>query len=173
MACNSVWSCSSSFFCTEDVDMSSFDPIFVLPVANPTPLETSPLNNGSPITHTPGRRTGTGSANVQSAQARVASTRQPILGFHQVSLLTIIGLTGLVPTSYFRRPNTKPLSLNDIRTKAARPVVVFPECTTSNGRGLLRFSNVFNEQIPPKNYQVFIMCVRYVTFFLQISDNIH
>jgi 1-acyl-sn-glycerol-3-phosphate acyltransferase len=53
-------------------------------------------------------------------------------------------------------------ALEDIRKQADRPVVVFPECTTSNGRGLLRFTDAFGETVPVKNYQVFVMCVRYV-----------
>lgn len=53
-------------------------------------------------------------------------------------------------------------SLEDIRQSAERPVVVFPECTTSNGRGLLRFARVFEGySVPVKKYNVFIMCTRY------------
>jgi hypothetical protein len=53
-------------------------------------------------------------------------------------------------------------SLEDIRKSAERPVVVFPECTTSNGRGLLRFARVFEGyNVPVKEWNVFVMCTRY------------
>ena len=52
-------------------------------------------------------------------------------------------------------------SLEDIRKSAERPVVVFPECTTSNGRGLLRFARVFEGyNVPLKKCNVFVMCTR-------------
>jgi len=53
-------------------------------------------------------------------------------------------------------------SLEQIRTSASCPIVIFPECTTSNGRGLLRFADVFvGTSIPVRHYQVFVMCIRY------------
>ena len=66
-------------------------------------------------------------------------------------------------------------TLEEIRRTASRPIVVFPECTTSNGRGLLRFADVFHQDVPVKKYQVFIACVRYVLiFFVNFdSDFIH
>jgi len=53
-------------------------------------------------------------------------------------------------------------SLEELRKRARGPVVVFPECTTSNGRGLLRFANVFEHEknIPVKGYKIFLMCIR-------------
>jgi hypothetical protein len=52
-------------------------------------------------------------------------------------------------------------SLEEIRRDADSPVVVFPECTTSNGRGMLRFADVFNGvSVPVKGFKVFVMCVR-------------
>jgi hypothetical protein len=59
----------------------------------------------------------------------------------------------------------KKSTLEEIRRTASRPIVVFPECTTSNGRGLLRFADVFHQDVPVKKYQVFIACVRYVLNF--------
>ncbi|TFK76005.1 hypothetical protein BDN72DRAFT_930502 [Pluteus cervinus] len=136
-----------------------FDPVFVLPIADP--LFDITAAQPAHITSAPGRRTGTGSANIQSSQARTVIPRQSIKGFCQVSLLTLIGLTGEVPTAFATHfGSAKFLPLDEIRKKASRPVVVFPECTTSNGRGLLRFSNVFNQTIPTR-HGVFIMCVRY------------
>lgn len=53
--------------------------------------------------------------------------------------------------------------MDQVRKRACGPVVVFPECTTSNGRGLLRFADVFKHErnIPVKGYKVFLMCIRY------------
>ena len=59
----------------------------------------------------------------------------------------------------------KKSTLEEIRRTASRPLVVFPECTTSNGRGLLRFADVFRQDVPVKNYQVFVVCVRYALIY--------
>lgn len=69
----------------------------------------------------------------------------------------MINYTGRVP-----EPSSEFLSLEEIRRQATRPVVVFPECTSSNGRGLLRFAEVFRNTVPIKGYQVYIMSVRCV-----------
>jgi len=87
--------------------------------------------------------------------------RMPITGFHRVSLWKILSSLGQTPST-----NGLPLegsrSLESIRKASNRPVVVFPECTTSNGRGLLRFADVFDPSIsvPVKAFKVFVMCVR-------------
>ncbi|RDB22460.1 hypothetical protein Hypma_010306 [Hypsizygus marmoreus] len=137
-----------------------FNPIFVLPVSDTIPASVHSSQTSVPITHTPGRRTGTGSANIQSPR-KVASVPIPIVGFRRVSLLSMIGLTGQVPSFGFSESGSSPSTLEDLRKAADRPIVVFPECTTSNGRGLLRFAKVFHQEVPVKNYQIFIMCVRY------------
>jgi len=53
--------------------------------------------------------------------------------------------------------------LEAVRIRARGPIVVFPECTTSNGRGLLRFADVFENErnIPVKGYKIFLMCIRW------------
>jgi len=87
--------------------------------------------------------------------------RMPITGFHQVSLWNVLSSLGQTPsTNGLSLEGSK--SLESIRTSANRPVVVFPECTTSNGRGLLRFADVFDPSIPVpvKEFKVFVMCVR-------------
>lgn len=87
--------------------------------------------------------------------------RMPLTGFHKVSFLKMLSSLGRTPST-----NGLPLegaqSFEAIRAGADRPVVVFPECTTSNGRGLLRFAEVFDQStpVPVKAYQVFIMCTR-------------
>ncbi|KAF8913810.1 hypothetical protein CPB84DRAFT_1699095 [Gymnopilus junonius] len=138
-----------------------FNPIFVLPVPESL-LDLQAVSRPStPVTHTPGRRTGTGSANVQMP-SRMTATRIQISGFRQISLLSMVGIAGHVPPYGGGTIAGFPsLSLEDIRRKAPKPVVVFPECTTSNGRGLLRFADVFRQNVPVKNYNVFVMSIRY------------
>jgi hypothetical protein len=85
--------------------------------------------------------------------------RSKVLGFREVSLLSIISATGLIPTSPAEQLAHVPLE--EIRSKADRPVVVFPECTTSNGRGILRFADIFpGVQVPVQNFRILVMCVR-------------
>ncbi|CAL1701382.1 unnamed protein product [Somion occarium] len=137
-----------------------FDPIFTLPVSSPVDLTTSTSQSSTPVTSTPGRRTGTGSAAISSPSTRKATPRASIVGFRPVSLLSMILATGNVPLDSESCKDY--LSLEEIRSKADRPVVVFPECTTSNGRGLLRFADVFKGvDVPVKKFKVFLMCVRY------------
>jgi len=134
-----------------------YDPIFLIPVSEAIPPQ--PLASSAPLSSTPGRRTGTGSAAV-SMPNRTLSSKVPITGFRAVSLFTALRLSGKVPPYVANGPPGATLDL--IRKKANKPLVVFPECTTSNGRGLLRFANVFQgEKIPTKAYQVFVMCIRY------------
>ncbi|KAH9045596.1 hypothetical protein EDB85DRAFT_1907523 [Lactarius pseudohatsudake] len=131
-----------------------FDPIFVLPVSS-TLVE---QHDASPETGVAGRKTGTGSAAISSPVRRVAR-RADIVGFRKTSLLRMITSTGKMPLD---ASSSNYSSLEEIRRKASRPLVVFPECTTSNGRGLLRFAEVFKDRaVPVKGYKVFIMCVRY------------
>jgi len=129
-----------------------FNPIFVRPIPNnpefPATSDASDTNQAPS-----GRRRPV----VQHTTANTPRSRIPITNFQELSLLSIISMTGHVPRSYGGRTTS---SLNDIRKRANRPIVVLPECTTSNGRGLLRFSSVFRRHVPVKEYQVFLMCVR-------------
>ncbi|KAG6918922.1 hypothetical protein DXG01_010577 [Tephrocybe rancida] len=118
-------------------------------------MPTASSQDSAPITHTPGRRTGTGSANIQAP--RKTNPLVPILGFRTVSLLAIIGMTGRIPPSSHAKNSNPPRTLEDLRKNADRPIVVFPECTTSNGRGLLRFAKVFHQEVPVKKHQVFVI----------------
>jgi len=132
-----------------------FDPIFVLPVA-PKP------SSAPTLTPTTGRHTGTGSAALKTLSVPPTT----LSGFHTVPLLRLVVLTGYTPASY-DIPTAGARTLEQIRKEAkasGKPVVVFPECTTSNGRGLLRFAKgVFgSESVPVRGYGVWVMCVRYV-----------
>lgn len=138
--------------------LSRFNPIFVLPISEAVPEHRTSSRSSTPIKHTPGRRTGTGSANIHSP-ATVTIPRIPIVGFQVVSLFKIITMAGHVPPFDL---GSRKSTLEEIRRTASRPIVVFPECTTSNGRGLLRFADVFHQNVPVKRYQVFILCVRCV-----------
>lgn len=111
---------------------------------------------------TPGRRTGTGSAAISTPSNRASVQRLPIQGFRELSLISILRATGHVPPDY--GVNGSPLqgkTIDEIRKSANAPIVVFPECTTSNGRGLLRFADVFlGQAVPARKYGVYVMCVR-------------
>ncbi|KAK0190992.1 hypothetical protein F5146DRAFT_1000904 [Armillaria mellea] len=136
-----------------------FNPVFVLPVPASSALTSAPSKPSDPVSRTPGRRTGTGSANV-SVSTRAPRERIPIIGFQRLSLLNVLRQCGYVPP-YRVGQGLAPQSFEAIRSTSDRPIVVFPECTTSNGRGLIRFCDVFNQNIPVQGWQVFVMCVRY------------
>lgn len=148
-----------------------FDPIFVLPVTPHVKSTDAPTAKPTVTTTTPGRRTGTGSAAISTPSNRPSVSRLPIQGFCEFSLLSILRATGHIPPFYGQNPavgtdglKARAKSLDEIRKDANRPIVVFPECTTSNGRGLLRFADVFlGQAVPTRKYNVFIMCVRSVS----------
>ncbi|KAG8934665.1 hypothetical protein FRC02_009492 [Tulasnella sp. 418] len=133
-----------------------FNPVFVIPVAAPLPEE-----DVQPLKSSTGRRTGTGSAAISSPSTSATRVRSKILGFRQTSILGIVAHTGRCPL--WSKTGEKVESLEEIRSSIDRPLVVFPECTTSNGRGLLRFADIFDPKIslPVKPFKVFIMCIRY------------
>ncbi|KAF9534819.1 hypothetical protein CPB83DRAFT_842996 [Crepidotus variabilis] len=133
-----------------------YNPVFVLPVPVSHSESPVPGTASTPITHKPGRRTDTGSANVQ-LPSRASLSRVQFRGFQKVSLLKLISLTGHAPPFDV---SGSCMSLEEIQQNAGGPIVVFPECTTSNGRGLLRFASVFRKNVPVKKYQVFIMNIR-------------
>jgi hypothetical protein len=100
--------------------------------------------------------------NTLSRTDTPSSERIPILGFRQVSLFNLILNTGHVPPFSMRFPRSS-VPLEEIRKNAGRPIVVFPECTTSNGKGLLRFADVFQGvKVPVKGYDIYVMCIRWV-----------
>ncbi|KAF9653457.1 hypothetical protein BDM02DRAFT_3135724 [Thelephora ganbajun] len=156
-----------------------FDPTFVLPITEPVQLDSDA--SSTPTIHTLGRRTGTGSAAISNSATFASKTRQPtprarVIGFNVVSLWSMIIRTGRIPTQP-SNDKEKYENLDEVRKQAHGPVVVFPECTTSNGRGLLRFADVFKHErnIPVKGYKVFLMCTRYdppTNFIPSISHSI-
>jgi len=142
-----------------------FDPVFVLPITEPVQLDLDTSANTT--VQTPGRRTGTGSAAISNSATFASKTRRPtrrakVLGFKAVSFWSVLAHTGRVP---IQTSNDKERyeSLEEVRERAQGPVVVFPECTTSNGRGLLRFADVFKHEknIPVRGCKIFLMCIRY------------
>jgi hypothetical protein len=140
---------------TNDADRS-FDPIFVLPVSNNDLVQQQDTLHE---TRTTGRKTGTGSAAI-SLPGRPITQRAKIVGFCKASLFRMVLSTGNTPLS---ASTCNYSSLEEIRRTANRPLVIFPECTTSNGRGLLKFAEVFKDRVVPvKGYKVFLMCIRCV-----------
>ncbi|KAJ3999510.1 hypothetical protein F5050DRAFT_1804934 [Lentinula boryana] len=138
-----------------------FNPVFVLPIPE-SHVQKAFSITPSPISSTPRRRSGRSSMPEVPSSSRTPSSQIEIIGFTPVSLLTIIRETGRAPPYVSVTKATKPRSLDEIRKTSDRPVVVFPECTTSNGRGLLRFATLFQQQsLPVKGWNLFIMCVRY------------
>ncbi|KAJ3811912.1 hypothetical protein F5876DRAFT_38565 [Lentinula aff. lateritia] len=138
-----------------------FDPVFVIPIPE-SPVQQASSVTSSPISSTPRRRSGRSSMPGISSSSRTPSSQIQIIGFTPVSLFSLLKETGRTPpyTSVIGATTTR--SLDEIRKTSGRPVVVFPECTTSNGRGLLRFAELFKQtSLPVKGYNVFIMCVRY------------
>lgn len=137
-----------------------FNPTFVLPVASPPArIQNGSISSTSRVT---GRKTGTGSANV-SLPRTASAFQRPLLGFCEVSLFKMLSATGCIPPFGNPASSSAIRPLEEIRKKARGPVVVFPECTTSNGRALLRFANIFGENppsIPVRSYNIFILCVR-------------
>ncbi|KAJ1309072.1 hypothetical protein OPQ81_004751 [Rhizoctonia solani] len=136
-----------------------YNPQFVLPVCA---APAAPTTQNS-VPSTPGRRTGTGSAQITAVSA---ARRQQILGFRTTSFLEMMFATGHVPP-YGNSTSSITTTIEDIRAQSDRPLVVFPECTTSNGRALIRFADVFiagkgkHIKHPVKGFKMYIMCARY------------
>jgi hypothetical protein len=145
--------------------LCSFDPIFVLPV--PTVAPELPSTTSAPLAHTPGRRTGTGSAALSAPAARAASSRIALAGFRPAGLLAVLSSAGHAPpfaaAAAAGGSAGVSRSLVDICKAADRPVLVFPECTTSNNRGLLRFADVFPGAGVPctAGPDLYLACTRY------------
>lgn len=131
-----------------------FDPVFVLPVTTRN-QDTNDTTNTEPVTSH--RRSVVG-ANALPQSPRRVTKRVPVKGFRIVSLLEMLNLCGQVPPYKRASQYDHMVSIGEIQSASRRPIVVFPECTTSNGRGILRFADVL--QNIKKGSKVFVMCVR-------------
>lgn len=77
----------------------------------------------------------------------------------RISLLQAI-IRAFAPPTTTPEPGTKLVDLSDILNKyPTRPVVVFPECTTTNSRGILPLSQALLG-VPPKT-KIFPVSLRY------------
>jgi hypothetical protein len=103
------------------------NPVFLLPVFGPAGEGTAPLT---------GRHTGTGSANIS-----LSLPQPPLLGYQPIPLLSMLARTGSLPPTYTVPPRNMYKTLREARRKEMRPVCLFPEGTTSNGRAVLRLPN--------------------------------
>ncbi|ORX35559.1 hypothetical protein BD324DRAFT_652110 [Kockovaella imperatae] len=103
-----------------------YNPTFLLPVFPPATQAETKF----------GRSTGTGSANIATTLIR---THPPCLGYLPVSLFELLRRTGDVPPTAATPPPGMYKTLRDARRTERRPVAMFPEGTTGNGRAVLWF----------------------------------
>ncbi|CAI2178118.1 16399_t:CDS:2 [Funneliformis geosporum] len=81
-----------------------------------------------------------------------------------ISLWKAIWNTGSYPN--LDPPETETFTLQELvsyaKSKRSRPIVIFPEGTTSNGRALLKFNPIFKDvSIPVNDFKIHIFTVRY------------
>ncbi|KAM0756237.1 hypothetical protein T439DRAFT_320935 [Meredithblackwellia eburnea MCA 4105] len=93
-----------------------------------------------------------------SSKGSKASADSPakITSWRRSSLLTALRRCGSLPER-----SEKGESFEDAVRKARGPLVVFPECTTSNNRALLKPASVQESRIPGKPLKVFLLSFRY------------
>lgn len=127
----------------------NFNPIFLLPVVAPSTKKPSP--SASSAKPSPARRRNAGAsvvtdANERGAAAAAAGTsdqnEKRLLGFEKVSLWKAIANAGNAPLVY-GQDATGYQDLAQLTKNAQGPLMVFPELTTSNNRGLLRMAPIF------------------------------
>jgi hypothetical protein len=118
-------------------ETNRFNPTFALPIHTPPAVDPS---RSASVT---GRQTGTGSSNIDLPSISSVPS-SPLLGYLPVSLFTILNLTGHTPahfySSQYEGKGVKLYTLEELCDRAPGAVVLFPEGTTTNGRGLLRSS---------------------------------
>ena len=133
-----------------------YNPVFALPnfASDTKPSLPSPGLLKKPI------KGAKGTVGDSLSQAGTQRKQAELRGFTKVGFLQLASKCGLAPPYV----GGDYQSLEQIRLqarKAGRPLVIFPECTTSNGRGMLRFSELFGgEKAPVSGYKVFVMSVR-------------
>ncbi len=111
-----------------------------------------------------GRQTGTGSAQL-SLPAVSNAPRSALLGYRRASLFQLVARTSLPPL-YAREDGAGAalVTLDEARRSACGPVCLFPEATTSNGRGLLRFAEGFGGgiEVPVRGWKVWVVYFKWV-----------
>ena len=81
-------------------------------------------------------------------------------GYTTVSFINMIRATGYTPPYYgLSNSSSSAKDIPSLCRRSKRPLVLFPEFTTSNGRGLLHFSDLENIK-GPHGFNIFIMGVR-------------
>ncbi|WWC62236.1 uncharacterized protein I303_104832 [Kwoniella dejecticola CBS 10117] len=107
-----------------------YNPTFVLPIFSPV-FPDSQISKGKT-----GRHTGTGSAQINLG----SNGPQPeCIGYLPIPLLSLLLQTGALPPTELPPAGKYYKTLKEARKKENRPLVFFPEGTTSNGRALLKF----------------------------------
>ncbi|GAA5962099.1 hypothetical protein JCM3765_005520 [Sporobolomyces pararoseus] len=87
------------------------------------------------------------------------SSNQKISGWNRISLLRAVWQSGQIPS----RAGTRGESLETAIRNSRGPAVVFPECTTSNNRALLKFPGLSNQtlsKVSPSS-KIFILTFKY------------
>lgn len=131
-----------------------YNPTFLLPVFSALPAvpTTQPKY---------GRSTGTGSANISTAPL----PQPPALGYVKVPFWEMMARTGSLPPTAAVLPVGAYKTLKEARRKEPRPVVLFAEGTTGNGRAILRFGEGVLEEGDvggDQNGQVWVKYLKYV-----------
>ena len=111
-----------------------YNPVYLLPIFSSLPSTPS----------TPpkfGRSTGTGSANIGGTLPQ-----PPLIGYLKLSFWEMLNRVGQLPPTEPVLPLNAYKTLKEARRKEGRPVVLFPEGTTGNGRAVLRFGEGVLEQ---------------------------
>ncbi|KAK1923936.1 hypothetical protein DB88DRAFT_488504 [Papiliotrema laurentii] len=132
-----------------------YNPTFLLPVFSALPAvpTTQPKY---------GRSTGTGSANISTAPL----PQPPALGYVKVPFWEMMARTGSLPPTAAVLPVGAYKTLKEARRKEPRPVVLFAEGTTGNGRAILRFGEGVLEEGDvggDQNGQVWVKYLKYST----------
>jgi hypothetical protein len=112
-----------------------YNPIFVVPVFSPQSHQTT-------------------------KEIGETGNRVTIIGYRTRTLFQMCRSTGYTP-QISTDLTLEALPFHSIQASADRPIVMFPECTTSNGRAILRFSDsLLDVALPSKKFSVYIMCIK-------------